>query len=490
MAVPESIRKVERPKGTVVGDGHDGVYPVREKLSGTYYRGPDGKAHRPSRNGKVVGHIIDGVYVEKKTEDIPPVSDGGVDLKDWGNVELTDRLNRDVYDLLGTVYNQRDRDMLYTMAIMRASYRGIHDRMLERTYEESFLSETYPGLSLGRNSVSEFLRDVGRCCTRVTEVMRILVGRVECNEHVIVDGSLRQDHSRVNDLSDVSRKTSNRGYKEILLMYAYNLEKRVPLCSKVYPGNMVDQRAVSDFIEEFRISKGMIVADKGFPPESVKGSVRSRPDLHYLLPIKRGSEVIKELEMYRYDRRLPGDGGVVCKKASRFEGDKRVWYYSFRDPSIAMDEELLYTTTHKGADFDPHVLETLRPSFGTLVFESDTEMECEKVYETYSSRWLIEMFFRSQEDALEMDDTREHSDYSVIASNFVNFLASVMLSRLMDRFDKKGLLEKNTFGDVMHVLRKAKMVRTDREGGWKVCRMTVKDADLLVETGLFDRPVV
>ena len=82
------------------------------------------------------------------------------------------------------------------------------------------------------------------------------------DEHVIIDGSLRQDHSRVNTLSEVSRKTAKRGYKDILLLYAYCMEKKRPICSKVYPGNMADQRAVSDFLEQFGICNGIIVADK------------------------------------------------------------------------------------------------------------------------------------------------------------------------------------------------------------------------------------
>ena len=44
------------------------------------------------------------------------------------------------------------------------------------------------------------------------------------------------------------------------------LETKQPLCSKVYLGNMVDQRAICDFMEEFDIKEEIIVADKGFLP--------------------------------------------------------------------------------------------------------------------------------------------------------------------------------------------------------------------------------
>ena len=62
MRVPETIRKVARPVNTVVEDsGRDGPnrYLVRERSSIRYVPG----GNPQPKNGKVIGHIIDGVYV-------------------------------------------------------------------------------------------------------------------------------------------------------------------------------------------------------------------------------------------------------------------------------------------------------------------------------------------------------------------------------------------------------------------------------------------
>lgn len=190
----------------------------------------------------------------------------------------------------------------------------------------------------------------------------------------------------MNSLSEVSRKTAKRGYREILHLYAYSMEKRRPVCSKVYPGNMTDQRAVPDFVEEFGIRNGIIVADKGFSYVSLKEAVEENEGLHYLLPIKRSSLVIGELDLCSYDGVLDGEDGVMCRRASRMEQGEEVWYYSFRDPSIALDEELLYMSTHRGDDFDADDYARSRPLFGTIVFQSDLEMPCGVAYETYESR--------------------------------------------------------------------------------------------------------
>ena len=67
MSVPEEIRKVERPVGTIVEDSKkagDNRYIVRERKGFTYVKGSNPKPH----NGKVIGHIINGVYVPKIEE--------------------------------------------------------------------------------------------------------------------------------------------------------------------------------------------------------------------------------------------------------------------------------------------------------------------------------------------------------------------------------------------------------------------------------------
>jgi len=489
MSVPEEIRKIERPKGTVVEDERNGKYAVREKLSGGYYVDENGKCHRPSKNGKVVGHIINGVFVKKEIKDENTISTSEVDLKDWGNVEMYNRLNKHVLEYLKKFYNEEEALTIYIFAMLRACYKGISDHNLKRQYEETFLTEMFPKINFGKNKISKFLRDLGRCCSRITDFMSLMVNLVEEGSNIIIDGSLRQDHSRVNSLSEVSKNTSKLKHKEILLMYAYDMAKKQPICSKVYPGNTVDQRAVSDFISEFDIKSGTIVADKGFPPNSIKNAILSNKDLHYLLPIKNGSLVIDELNLYEFNDHLKGEKGIQCKKASTTSDGRETWYYSFRDPSIALEQELIYMSNHNN-DFDAKDLLSRRSTFGAIVFESDLEMDSSKAYEIYNSRWLIELFFRSQEDIMEMDDTREESDYTVIGSNFINYLASIMHSRMLVYLDDRGLLDNETFGNLMNLLLRIKMVRNSRDDSWRPVRIAEVDVLNIEKIGLLKRPIV
>ena len=489
MAVPENIRKVERPKGTVVGDGRDGVYPVREKLSSKSWVDGNGKRHRPSTNGRVVGHIVDGTYVPS-TPKAETVSVCDVDIKDWGEYCLCDSLNRGLLDDLRAVYAEEDAIRLYVMAMLRSLRRGLTDRLMMRTYQESFVSEVYPGLNLGKNQVCTFLRNVGRAYNKTVAFMRNRDSSCGADDRLIIDGSIKQDHSSVNSLSAVSRKTCHTGHRDMSILYCYGMRSREPLCCKAYPGNLVDLRAVGDFIRENGITEGILIADKGFPIESVEGEIRKHKDLHFLLPMKRDRPEIRKHSMLAFDSRLPDARGISCKKVGAVWNGHRVWLYSFRDPRIARDEEVLYLGGKDPSEVDSRELASKRREFGTLAFVSDLDLGCDEVDRIYDERWLIELMFRFERDILEMDDTREHSDYTAIASEFVDYLAAVMAARVYRHLDSKGLLEKCTYGDVVHRLGRFKMVRSADDGRWRMNRTALTDADFASEVGILVKPVV
>jgi hypothetical protein len=73
---------------------------------------------------------------------------------------------------------------------------------------------------------------------------------------------------------------------------------------------------------------------------------------------------------------------------------------------------------------------------------------------------------RYYKSACSLGSTRVHDDYSVIGSEFCDFLASVLTYRLLDAFDRAGLLESLTYRKIMAVLKRVKKVRSGKEE-WK-----------------------
>ena len=150
----------------------------------------------------------------------------------------------------------------------------------------------------------------------------------------------------------------------------------------------------------------------------------------------------------------------------------------------------LYMSAHRADGIDTEDLEHSRPLFGMIIFQSNLEMSCGTVYKTYNSRWLIELFFRSREDTIGMDNTREHSDYSVIASNFVNRLSSIMLSNMFRFLNENNLLDNHTYGEILRLLLRIKMTRTSGDNRWKVRRIAEIDVEILEKIDLLNRPIV
>lgn len=57
-----------------------------------------------------------------------------------------------------------------------------------------------------------------------------LILEVGQGHHLLVDGTLKSNESGVNTLSDFSRKARVKGSRDISVIYAFNLEKKEPVC--------------------------------------------------------------------------------------------------------------------------------------------------------------------------------------------------------------------------------------------------------------------
>ena len=153
-------------------------------------------------------------------------------LKDWANIVLCDRLFKGIQEELFVVYSNPDAMKIYCISLLRVCNPGIKDYELKEAYETSFLSEIYPGIALSRNTVSSFLNDLGKTCSRIVLFMRNRTAAVSMDHHLLVDGTLKSDESSVNSLSEFSRKARTKGTRDISVLYAFDLEEMEPVLFK------------------------------------------------------------------------------------------------------------------------------------------------------------------------------------------------------------------------------------------------------------------
>ena len=229
------------------------------------------------------------------------------------------------------VYDQRDTMKIYCISLLRVCNAGIHDRELKEAYETSFLSELYPGVALSKNTVSDFENNLGKAYSKIRTFMRNRAAAVRMDNHLLIDGVLKTDNSEVNSLSDFSRKARVKGTRDISILYAFDLEAMEPVCSKCFPGNVLDSVAYEEFIRENGITKGFVVADKGFPEDAADKEFKSHPDLHYLNPVKRNSTLIVKHHLLDFTGILKGDDQITFRKEKSEYHGRTKWLYAFRD---------------------------------------------------------------------------------------------------------------------------------------------------------------
>ncbi len=237
-----------------------------------------------------------------------------VDLKDWANVELCHRLFKDIIPDLLVHYSLADAQKLYCIAILRVCYHGIKDCSLKEKYDDSFLSDFIPNVALSKNTVSTFLKNLGKTCTKIQGFMKDRASKVHIDHHLLVDETLKTNNSIVNSLSDFSRKSKKKGSRDISIIFAFGLEEMEPVCSKCFPGNMLDLRAYETFLDENGVTQGIVVADKGFPSSTAARYHEAHPNLHYLNPIRRNSKFVKTHNLHEYTGTLKDFDWIVYQK--------------------------------------------------------------------------------------------------------------------------------------------------------------------------------
>ncbi len=449
MAVPDYIRKVPRPVNTIVEDnGRDGPnrYAVRERISTRYIPG----GNPQPRNGKVIGHIRDGRFVSKQE----PSAVTGPDMLSYGASAFVKSVSLDLLDDLLDVYPIKEAYTIMAIATLRIIKPSIVNGRLSSEYNRTFVSRDYPGIGMSANTISGFLQRLGQDGKKRRLFYQKRTARVAADHHVAIDGMLKQDTSTVNDLSAFSYKARIKGCRDVSVIYAYDIEAMEPICAEVFPGNSIDAVSYRSFILDNDIKSGIIIADKGFPPVRIIQELGDRPDLHFLTPIKRNDSRIGNNAMLSFEGVLEGIGDHVLYKKCCIKGGR--YLYSYKSARKAAIEEADYLARReKNKDFVVSKYENKCSVFGVIVFESDLDIDPKTAYLCYDERWTLELVFRQYKNDQCLDRTNVQGDFTLIGSEFINFIATVTTCRMIAKARDAGLLSKMSYKDLMDDLSSA-----------------------------------
>lgn len=459
MAIPKEILAVKRPSNTVVKQRGE-RYVVIKRTSKRI-----GARVVPVDLG-TVGEIVEGKYVEGPTRRKSKT----IDIKDFGEVSLCDSLGKDLFDELCKAWSISDAKRLYVIALLRAAYGDVKNRDLQLHYETSFASEKYPGVHLSENAVSSFLQDIGQGYSLICQYMRARAEKF-AGKNIVIDGMLKDYNSENGYLSEFSRKARTKGSMDMSLLYAFEPASGEPIAAKPYPGNMLDQTVIGNFIDEYKIERGFMIFDKGFWNEDLFKAIDKKDGLAYLIPLKQNSKLISRYGMDEPTQVLEGyqEGTILYKKVKMDNGK---FLYSFRDPKLAFEQEVGYVQHAQSKNkFDGDKYAEKKSLFGLIVFKSKADLDPLTIYLGYALRWSIEVLFNLYKNIMDRDTVNVHSDYRVYATELINFLSVIIRTRVKKLMIEKKLNKKYSCKQLFKYLSKHKMVRTENNGKWQEATM-------------------
>ena len=445
MPVPQEILSIPRPVNTIVEDrGRDTPkrFAVRERSFIKYVPGGNSQPH----NGKVIGHIVNGEFIpiQGRLSQEPTVLS-------YGAPALIKKVAEDIYSDLLDIYDINTSTSIMAIASLKIMYNNIAANRMHSFYKKTFLSKFYPAAALSSNSISKLYELIGINNDKICKFYEKRILKIVADHHVVIDGTLKEDNSKVNDLSAFSYKSRIKGTKDISILYAYDIDLMEPICATVFAGNIIDASAYKTFITENKIENGIIIADKGFPPSKIYDN---RPNLHYITPIKRNDKRIHEYNLTDFEGELSGLSDIVYYKKIKISDN--LFLYSFLNQKDANNEAIAYgQKTNKEKSFDPEKYKKKKDLFGVIVLESDLDIDPKIIYSSYEDRWLIELVFRRYKSDLCFDDTRVQSDFSVRGAELVNFISTLITCRIIRIAEKTGLLEQMTYGHLLDELKSA-----------------------------------
>ena len=121
----------------------------------------------------------------------------------------------------------------------------------------------------------------------------------------------------------------------------------------------------------------------------------------------------------------------------------------------AAEEASFLARREKNKDFSPEQYAKKRDKFGIIVLESDLELDPKTAYLCYDDRWLLELVFKRYKSDECLDKTNVQGDFSLLGSEFINFISTVATCRMLKQARKTNLLEDVTYGELMEDLSSA-----------------------------------
>jgi len=433
-------------------------------------------------SGKLLGRITENdgfIPSDKNTLRTKFVAPSDICVKEYGVSAFINNHFQDYIQLLRKHFQQH-AEVILLLAYCRLIFQSPLKNS-EFHYLNSFLSEMFPGLNLSASRLSGLMREIG---TKRSNIVEFFKEFMIANDHIIFDGTDVLCNSKNMDISKMSKSKKNTFDNVANIMMAFSTELQLPIYYRLVPGNIKDIKSFKLSIEEAKMNKAVVIADKGFYSKENLISLKNE-SLSFIIPIKRNNAFIDYDPIRTNDR----------KKVKFFFFEKRViWYYSIKQNdeivTVYLDDDmkteetkdyLLRTASLAAAYYMVKVAEK-QHQFGTIALLHNLDKSEEEVFIDYKSRMQIETMIDALKNVLEADSSYMHNEQSMETWMLINYIALHWYYRLLQILKTNKLNKKFSPMDFLKFLREIKKVRIN--GIWHNAEITKKYSDILISAGI------
>lgn len=403
-------------------------------------------------SGQYLGRITEkeGLVAPKKRlhSEIAPES---IPNKEYGASASLDQVGEKIKNNLKK-YFPNEWENIWTMAILRL----IHSqpfRRIENSYQNSYLSVSYPGQKLSRQTLTSFLSRLGNQRQKMVAFMKEYGNGTE---HILIDGTRITSYSEHMNLSQVGYNPQRSYDPQVTLIYALSMQPEVqPVYYRVVPGSICDVTAFQNSVDEAGLKNMVIIADKGF---GSKDNLQRLEDLHlqYIIPLKRSNTALRT-ELIRQGHADGFENYFVWQ-------DRPIFYFSeirdsrlyavFVDDSLRVKEETDYIRRIEAGieGFSRQGFAENRLKFGSLLLVSNLNQSPKELYLLYKTRSAIEQSFDFLKTLLDQDKSYMQSDTAFEAWAFINHISLMLCYCFYSILRQKDILKKYALADVFQLL--------------------------------------
>ena len=213
-------------------------------------------------------------------------------LWSYGAAALIHEVQKDIADALLKVYAIENYETIMAMVALRVIRPSLALNNYQTQYLSSWVSKFWPYAKVSPKVVKKFVTHLGMRPDCFQMVFADLLNKATAaSHHIMIDGFVLPGSSSSDPIELALFQHDLTSHTNRVVMYVSDVESKDLLGAVTFLQEDVNASAYKFFVSTRKVSQGVIVADKDFAVQELKPLLEANPDLHYLAPVARDSEV-------------------------------------------------------------------------------------------------------------------------------------------------------------------------------------------------------